>query len=95
MTYNLFDKSCCFQYVKFIKFESNSQLQIGTDALDNGCFQYVKFIKFESNSQLPVVFITVVVRCFQYVKFIKFESNSQQTIKNIGNERVVFSMSNL
>ena len=42
----------CFQYVKFIKFESNSQLEIKEDSLDNGCFQYVKFIKFESNSQL-------------------------------------------
>ena len=41
----------CFQYVKFIKFESNSQPKSSVTQLIGGCFQYVKFIKFESNSQ--------------------------------------------
>ena len=44
-------KTCCFQYVKFIKFESNSQLDMKLPADWASCFQYVKFIKFESNSQ--------------------------------------------
>ena len=47
---------CCFQYVKFIKFESNSQLKGRFTDSAESCFQYVnfqyvKFIKFESNSQ--------------------------------------------
>ena len=41
----------CFQYVKFIKFESNSQPPLEERKILNCCFQYVKFIKFESNSQ--------------------------------------------
>ena len=41
----------CFQYVKFIKFESNSQQSPGRTPAAFRCFQYVKFIKFESNSQ--------------------------------------------
>ena len=45
---------CCFQYVKFIKFESNSQLESGMRFHHSCCFQYVKFIKFESNSQLTL-----------------------------------------
>ena len=46
---------CCFQYVKFIKFESNSQRTRYADDTKKSCFQYVKFIKFESNSQLKVM----------------------------------------
>ena len=45
-------RESCFQYVKFIKFESNSQLIFVFFKVSLGCFQYVKFIKFESNSQL-------------------------------------------
>ena len=67
----------CFQYVKFIKFESNSQLQSHILHYNACCFQYVKFIKFESNSQLSLLQISHLLGCFQYVKFIKFESNSQ------------------
>ena len=67
----------CFQYVKFIKFESNSQRELSVNAVDTSCFQYVKFIKFESNSQ-PGGKVEQAQGCFQYVKFIKFESNSQQ-----------------
>ena len=44
----------CFQYVKFIKFESNSQPNDNVDIVHECCFQYVKFIKFESNSQLSM-----------------------------------------
>ena len=44
-------RASCFQYVKFIKFESNSQLDFIDIYFPVGCFQYVKFIKFESNSQ--------------------------------------------
>ena len=41
----------CFQSVKVIKFESNSQLTPITSERMPGCFQSVKVIKFESNSQ--------------------------------------------
>ena len=41
----------CFQSVKVIKFESNSQLASMTVAMQESCFQSVKVIKFESNSQ--------------------------------------------
>ena len=53
----------CFQYVKFIKFESNSQHMCYQPITFRSCFQYVKFIKFESNSQRLVrysVFFQVV-----------------------------------
>ena len=71
----------CFQYVKFIKFESNSQRHHSGNLRIACCFQYVKFIKFESNSQ-PGRKISAMFRCcFQYVKFIKFESNSQPAAK--------------
>ena len=69
---------CCFQYVKFIKFESNSQHIPLIYHEKNSCFQYVKFIKFESNSQPGIHESYPDMGCFQYVKFIKFESNSQQ-----------------
>ena len=41
----------CFQSVKDIKFESNSQPYRSDDAQNFCCFQSVKDIKFESNSQ--------------------------------------------
>ena len=71
----------CFQYVKFIKFESNSQLILSIRLFQISCFQYVKFIKFESNSQHSLNRLSppsLTRSCFQYVKFIKFESNSQR-----------------
>ena len=85
----------CFQYVKFIKFESNSQLKTDDYGNSRSCFQYVKFIKFESNSQLSSIYAFFTPSCFQYVKFIKFESNSQQGRSRDRTESVVFSMSNL
>ena len=85
----------CFQYVKFIKFESNSQLVITDINIDASCFQYVKFIKFESNSQHEGYKHLVKLGCFQYVKFIKFESNSQLLLLGRMFLTVVFSMSNL
>ena len=45
------NKSGCFQCVKVIKFESNSQLTLTYDNSHISCFQCVKVIKFESNSQ--------------------------------------------
>ena len=42
---------CCFQSVKDIKFESNSQPTPTDNPFIEGCFQSVKDIKFESNSQ--------------------------------------------
>ena len=44
--------SCCFQCVKVIKFESNSQRLCKNSEKRVCCFQCVKVIKFESNSQL-------------------------------------------
>ena len=85
----------CFQYVKFIKFESNSQPFFIYIFAKKSCFQYVKFIKFESNSQLDTVQSAFDDGCFQYVKFIKFESNSQPEYWRPGYLYVVFSMSNL
>ena len=90
-----FNRLRCFQYVKFIKFESNSQLWFAAFLSEHCCFQYVKFIKFESNSQLYSFCYKIYVSCFQYVKFIKFESNSQLFIAPFGRKKVVFSMSNL
>ena len=85
----------CFQYVKFIKFESNSQPVSLFICVCACCFQYVKFIKFESNSQPAWACHSFLVGCFQYVKFIKFESNSQLKKFKISTDYVVFSMSNL
>ena len=45
---------CCFQSVKDIKFESNSQLISISVGITIGCFRSVKDIKFESNSQHAV-----------------------------------------
>ena len=42
---------CCFQSVKDIKFESNSQPCLIRSSQEDSCFQSVKDIKFESNSQ--------------------------------------------
>ena len=70
-------RSRCFQSVKDIKFESNSQHD-GTVLTALGrCFQSVKDIKFESNSQLWKDKDSFREGCFQSVKDIKFESNSQ------------------
>ena len=41
----------CFQSVKDIKFESNSQQVVNDARRYRGCFLSVKDIKFESNSQ--------------------------------------------
>ena len=49
-----FPKTRCFQSVKDIKFESNSQLQTSYTYFKKRCFQSVKDIKFESNSQHAV-----------------------------------------
>ena len=51
--------SSCFQSVKDIKFESNSQPAIFDNILKQSCFQSVKDIKFESNSQLLVMYFSV------------------------------------
>ena len=68
---------CCFQCVKDIKFESNSQLDTRISVFVECCFQCVKDIKFESNSQLRMKIFSFIFCCFQCVKDIKFESNSQ------------------
>ena len=47
----------CFQSVKDIKFESNSQLKDYFAEIVRGCFQSVKDIKFESNSQQFLFFL--------------------------------------
>ena len=67
----------CFQSVKVIKFESNSQQQHPDADRPDNCFQSVKVIKFESNSQLRKEMDKWGGNCFQSVKVIKFESNSQ------------------
>ena len=67
----------CFQNVKVIKFESNSQLASLNKQVSISCFQNVKVIKFESNSQQGAKFTWLEMSCFQNVKVIKFESNSQ------------------
>ena len=67
----------CFQSVKDIKFESNSQLKDTYNGNRYGCFQSVKDIKFESNSQHHRHLPHTQESCFQSVKDIKFESNSQ------------------
>ena len=85
----------CFQYVKFIKFESNSQQTASPNLMLLSCFQYVKFIKFESNSQPLLVVSLSWQRCFQYVKFIKFESNSQRYEYTFSLIIVVFSVPKL
>ena len=85
----------CFQCVKVIKFESNSQLLFKTSISRLCCFQCVKVIKFESNSQLIGNFTFHLTRCFQCVKVIKFESNSQLSTSDLRSSLVVFSVSKL
>ena len=66
----------CFQSVKVIKFESNSQQNIKNDNISVDCFQSVKVIKFESNSQQASKDPDKGEYCFQSVKIIKFESSA-------------------
>ena len=89
------DNLSCFQCVKVIKFESNSQQSSCYSNRIVGCFQCVKVIKFESNSQLIVVALAMVICCFQCVKVIKFESNSQRPLAPYLVKHVVFSVSKL
>ncbi len=71
----------CFQCVKVIKFESNSQHNYYFSNYADSCFQCVKVIKFESNSQHAPLAQKLNPCCFQCVKVIKFESNSQPLVK--------------
>ena len=61
----------CFQCVKVIKFESNSQQPMLQNVGDQRCFQCVKVIKFESNSQLsstPLCMVTMLFSVCQSYK---------------------------
>ena len=62
----------CFQSVKDIKFESNSQLSIMMVMQVYRCFQSVKDIKFESNSQLKAMKRLLSVAVSSLGKIIKF-----------------------